>query len=100
MAVTRGDDTKDDSRHAIHLQQKLLRANLLLPVGLESGEYAIRLQDSAGTILIDKPAGGHMKDGITSVEVDIDLSGAHRGSFTLMIRPPGLSWRRFPVVVE
>jgi hypothetical protein len=41
-----------------------------------------------------------MKDGITSVEVDIDLSGTHRGSFTLMIRPPGLTWRRFPVVVE
>jgi hypothetical protein len=100
FSPTRGDDTKDDSRHAIHLPQKLLRANLLLPVGLEPGEYAIRLQDSAGTILIDKPAVGHMKDGITSVEVDIDLIDAHRGSFTLMIRPSGLSWRRFPVVIE
>jgi hypothetical protein len=100
FSPTRGDDTKDDSRHAIHLPQKLLRANLLLPVGLEPGEYAIRLQDSAGTILIDQPASGHMKDGITSVEIDIDLSVAQRGSFTLMIRPPGLSWRRFPVVIE
>jgi hypothetical protein len=100
FSPTRGDDTKDDSRHAIHLQQKLLRANLLLPVGLEPGEYAIRLQDSEGTVVIDKPAVGHMKDGITSVEVDIDLIDARRGNFTLMIRPPGLSWRRFPVVIE
>jgi hypothetical protein len=100
FSPTRGDDTKDDSRHAIHLPQKSLRANLLLPVGLEPGEYAIRLQDSVGAVLIDKPIVGHMKDGITSVEVDIDLIDAHRGNFTLMIRPPGLSWRRFPVVVE
>jgi len=100
FSPTRGDDTNDDSRHAIHLPQKLLRANLLLPVGLEPGEYAIRLQNSAGTILIDKSAVGHMKDGITSVEVDIDLIDAGRGNFTLMIRPPGLSWRRFPVVIE
>jgi hypothetical protein len=67
---------------------------------LEPGEYAIRLQDDAGAVLIDKPAVGHMKDGITSVEVDLDLIDARRGNFTLMIRAPGLSWRRFPVVIE
>jgi hypothetical protein len=97
---TWGDDTKDDSRHAVHLPKKFFRANLLLPVGLEPGQYAIRLRDSAGTVLLDKPAVGHMTDGITSVEVDIDLIDARRGNFSLMIRPPGLSWRRFPVVVE
>jgi hypothetical protein len=100
FSPTRGDDTKDYSRHTIHLPRKLLRANLLLPIGLEPGKYAIRLQDSAGTLLIDKPAVGHMKDGVTSVDVEIDLVDVPRGSFTLMICPPGLTWRRFPVVVE
>jgi hypothetical protein len=67
---------------------------------MEPGEYSVLLQDSAGTAVADKRAVGQINDGTTSVEVDIDLAGASRGSFTLMIRPPGLSWRRFPVVVE
>jgi hypothetical protein len=100
FSPTRGDDAKDDSGNMVHLPQKLLRVNFLLPLGMEPGEYAVRLQDSAGTVIADKRAVGRINDGTTSVEVDIDLAGTSRGSLTLMIRPPGLSWRRFPVVVE
>jgi len=99
FSPTRGD-ANDDSGNKVHLPQKLLRVKFLLPPGMEPGEYSIRLQDAAGAAFTDKHALGHMRDGITSVEVDIDLAGTHRGSFILMIRPPGLSWRRFPVVVE
>jgi hypothetical protein len=100
FSPTRGDDAKGDSGNTVHLPQKSLRVNFLLPLGMEPGEYAVRLKDSTGTVVAEKLAVGQMNDGITSVEVDIDLAGASRGSFTLMIRPPGLSWRRFPVVVE
>jgi hypothetical protein len=100
FSPTRGDDAKDDSGNMVHLPPKGLRINFLLPLGMEPGEYVVRLQDSAGTVIADKRAVGRINDGTTSVEVEIDLSGASRGSFTLMIRPPGLSWRRFPVVVE
>lgn len=99
FSPSRGD-AKDDSEKKVHLPQKLLRVKLLLPLGMEPGEYEIRLQDSTGTVFVDKRAPGSLKDGITSVEMDIDLAGTTRGSFTLMIRPPGSNWRRFPVVVE
>ncbi len=100
FSPTRGDDAKGSSGNTVHLPQESLRVNFLLPLGMEPGEYAVRLKDSTGTIVADKRTVGQINDGITSVEVDIDLAGASRGSFTLMIRPPGLSWRRFPVVVE
>ena len=58
------------------------------------------LAQRTGTVFADKRAPSHMKDGVTSVQVDIDLAGTHGGKFTLMMRPPGLSWRSFPVVVE
>jgi hypothetical protein len=99
FSPTRGD-AKDDSSKKIHLPSKSLRVNFLLPLGMESGEYSLRLQDSTGTVFADKRAPSHMKDGVTSVQVDIDLAGTHGGNFTLMMRPPGLSWRSFPVVVE
>jgi hypothetical protein len=99
FSPTRGN-AKDDSGNKVHLPHKLLRVNFLLPLGMEPGEYTLRLQDSRGTVFVDKRAIGRMNDGTTSVEVDIDLSGASPGGFTLMIQPPGLSWRRFPVVIE
>jgi hypothetical protein len=99
FSPSRGD-AKDNSEKKVHLPPKLLRIEFLLPLGMEAGEYEIRLQDSTGTVFIDKRAPGRLKDGITSVETDIDLSSTTRGSFALMIRPPGLDWRKFPVVVE
>jgi hypothetical protein len=67
---------------------------------MEAGEYGLRLEDSTGTVFTDKRVVGQSSDGITSLEVDFDLGAASRRKFALMIRPPGLSWRKFPVVVE
>ncbi len=99
FSTTRGAEAKE-SPNKIHLPSRLLRVNFLLPVGMEPGEYAIRLKDSAGIVLKEAHLVGRLNNGITSVEVDIDLSAASRGSFSLMIRPPALRWRTFPVLVE
>jgi hypothetical protein len=99
FSPTRGQEAKD-SANRIHLPPKLLRVSFLLPVGMEPGEYALRLKDSAGTVLKDTHAPGRLNAGITSVEVDLDLTGASGGSFSLMIQPPGQSWQAFPVLVE
>lgn len=96
---TRGD-AKDNFARKVRLPRKLLKVTFSLPFGMEAGEYEIRLQDSTGTVFFEKRVLGRMNDGITSVEMDIDLTGATPESFTLMIRPPGFDWRRFPVVVE
>jgi len=96
---TRGEDARDPG-NAIHLPPKLVRVRFLLPVGMETGEYALRMEDSTGAVFTDTRAVGRSSGGITSLEVDYDLGAASRRRFTLMIRPPGLSWRKFPVVVE
>jgi hypothetical protein len=98
FSPTRGDEA-EDSRNKIHLPQKLLRVRFILPLGMEPGEYEIRLQDDAGTVFINKRALGHMTNGTTSMEMNMDLAGAHRGNFTLMVHPPGEGWRKFPVVI-
>ena len=100
FSPTRGDEAPDASGNKVRLPKKLIQATFILPVGMESGEYAIRLQDSSGMVLAERRAQGRLNAGTTSVEVEMDLSGAAPGTFTLMIQPPGLSWRKFPVVVE
>ena len=99
FSPTRGEEAKD-SPNKIHLPPKLLRVSFLLPVGMEPGEYGLRLKDSAGIVLKEAHLQGRLNNGVTSLEVDLDFSAAPRGSFSLMIRPPGLSWRTFPILVE
>ena len=98
FSPTRGEESKG-SLNKVHFPPKLLRVTFLLPVGMEPGEYSLRLRDSAGIVLKDTRLLGQLKNGVTSVEADLDFS-ASRGSFSLMIRPPGLSWRTYPVLVE
>ena len=100
FSPTRGSEAKDNSGNTVRLPRTFLRVNLHLPLGMEPGEYAVRLLDSAGQVVADKHAVGRIEDGKTSVEIDIDLASVTRGNFTLTIRPPGLSWREFPAVVE
>jgi hypothetical protein len=99
FSPTRGG-AGNDSERKVHLPQKVLKVELILPIGMEPGQYEIRLQSSGGTVLIDKRAQGRMNRGVTAVELDIDLANAPRGNSTLMILPPGLDWWRFPAVIE
>jgi len=99
FSPTRGDEAKN-SANKIHLPPKSLRVTFLLPVGMEPGDYAVRLADATGTILKKVRTAARLNNGLTSLEVDLDLTAASRGSLTLMIQPPGLSWRTFSIRVE
>jgi hypothetical protein len=99
FSPARGDE-KEAPRKAIHLPQRNLRITFQIPLGMEAGEYLFQLKDSSGAIYSDKHAPDHVADGVTSVDVDLDLTSALRGKATLMLRPPGLSWRSYPSIIE
>lgn len=96
FSPTRGTET--DAAQMIHLAPRLLRMTIRLPIGLEPGEYAMQIKDAAGVVYSDTHLTGRVVEGSTSLNVDLDLSGVSVGNGALMIRPPGLSWRTFPVV--
>jgi hypothetical protein len=99
FSPTRGHE-KSDSKKVIHLPQRFLRVTFQLPFGMEPGAYDVRLKDSAGNVYADKRAAGRISGGSTALDVDLDLTAASPRSLTLMIRPPGLSWRTYPVVLN
>jgi hypothetical protein len=99
FSATRGDE-KESPRQAIHLPRRNLRITFKMPLGLEPGEYSIQLKDPGGAIYFHARAPGDLSDGTTLVDFDVDLTRAPGGSATLVIRPPGLSWRSFPTVLE
>ena len=99
FSPTRGSE-HEAPRKAIHLPRRNLRVTFEMPLGLEVGEYGFQLRDASGSLHSDSRAPGRASHGTISVDVDLDLAGASRGQATLMVRPPGLSWRSFPAIIE
>lgn len=96
---TRGE-ANVDAQKKVRLPKRMLRLNFVLPLGMEPGTYEVLLEDVSGHSFFHKRARGTLNGGTTIVQVDIDLTAVAPGGFTLMIRPPGLDWRRFPGEVD
>ena len=98
-ARTRGGETTDEGGR-VPLPAAISRVTLKCPIGWESGAYLVRVRDSQGLNRADIQAQGLSTLGRTVVTLDLDLRGLQPGSATLRIRPPGLSWRSFPVRIH
>jgi hypothetical protein len=99
FSPTRGEDNEALPK-PIRLPQRNLRITFQMPLGMEAGEYLFQLKFSDRAVYTRARAPGRIIDGTTSVDVDLDLTGAPRGKATLLIRPPGLSWRSYPSIIE
>jgi hypothetical protein len=101
FSPVRGDSSQSAPK-SIHLQAKLLRVRFLLPIGMETGQYTVRLLDDQGSAVVSTSvSAGRGDGGVASFSLDLDLSKtAPNSRLTMMIRAPGLSWRRYPAVVE
>jgi hypothetical protein len=95
----RGDE-KEAAPKTVRLPQRNLQITFQMPLGMEVGEYLFELKDASGNVYAHTRAPGHLTDGTTMVNVDLDLTGVPRGTAVLMIRPPSLGWRNFPSIIE
>lgn len=100
FSVTRGDNPESTPKR-IHLPAKSLKVTFQLPVGMEPGKYAVQLLDSDGLALVDREVLANLASGMTTFALDMDLGSSASGSqWTLMIRESGMSWRKYPVIVD
>ncbi len=97
LSTTRGHGERP--QNGVHLPPKILTVRFLLPMGMEAGVYHVRLQDSTGLAFIDTCCHGAIQQGIVSLDLGLDLRAVRPGRYVLMIRPPGLGWRTFPITV-
>lgn len=84
----------------VTLPASRLRARFLMPIGSEPGTYEIRISRPNGDDLINTTVAARIDDGVTSFEVELPLETFGGVQLTLMVRPPGLNWQRFPLYVE
>lgn len=96
----RGDEA-NSAPAKIHLPAKSLRIRFLLPVGMEPAQYMVRVLDSTGKAVVEKSATARLADGVASFAIDLNFDGAMSGTeWSLLIRGPGLSWRKYPIMVD
>ncbi|MEQ1473751.1 MAG: hypothetical protein ABLQ96_08015, partial [Candidatus Acidiferrum sp.] len=94
-------DSPENTPEKIHLPPKALRITFLLPIGMEPGRYTVRLSDARGGSVLDKPVTARIAGGAASFVIDLDLTESiMKTEMNLMIKPSGLSWRRYPIMVD
>lgn len=94
-------DSPENTPEKIHLPPKALRITFLLPIGMEPGRYTIRLSDAQGVSLLEQAVTARIAGGAASFVIDVDLNKTIvKTEMKLMIKPPGLSWRKYPLVVD
>jgi len=94
-------DSPENAPQKIQLPPKALRISFLLPIGMEPGRYTVRLSAAQGVSVLERPVTARIAGGAASFVIDVDLTKAVvKTEMTLMIKPPGLSWRKYPIVVD
>jgi hypothetical protein len=89
-----------ESRVIPHLPRTLLNLRILLPLGMEDGQYSIEFRQTGG-----QPAaqmtGAATWDGKTeTLMASIDLRAIQPGPYILAVRKGTDSWRRYSIFVD
>ena len=86
-------------RRALEISRKTKHLVLDLPIGSKEGPYEVGLLTETGDQILRATGVAQLHDHITDLRVDVDLSGAQAGPYSLGLRQPGLEWTRYPVRV-
>jgi hypothetical protein len=90
---TPGEQPLEVSRAVKHL-------NVHLPLGSAEGPYEMRMVTTAGSPIFTTNGVASLKDGVTSIQVVVDLSSASSGRYVLQVRSPNSEWNSYPLLLR
>jgi len=101
-SYSRGEDVPHKNgteKDSLKLPREQLRLKVYLPLGSEAGKYDVQIRKRSDPIL--KISGkAQVRDGVTTLEFQADLSSLVPGDYFLAVRPPESTvWRIYSVVV-
>src|SRR5579875_1595204 len=74
--------------------------SLYLPTGSRTGTYDIGVFEEPGTPLVSATGMATAEGTLTVLKAKLDLSKLNPGHYLLAIRPPGVDWSYYPLVVR
>ena len=98
-SVARGQNQSETGQTPLELSRSTKHLVLDLPLGSKEGPYDVALLVDTGDQLFRATGAAQLRDHVTTLRVDVDLTGIRPGAYSLGIRQPGLDWTRYPIRV-
>ena len=98
-SVARGQSQSETGQAVLEIPRTAKHLVLDLPIGSKEGPYDVALLTETGDQILRATGMAQLHDHITDLKVDIDLSGARAGRYSLGLRQAGLEWTRYPIRV-
>ena len=97
-SVARGVEPNPEAK-PLEISHKISRLDIYLPVGSSEGQYDIRIATPSGESLVTASAIAKLKNGVTALQVEMNLSSVSPGTYVLQIRKPSLEWSSYPLAL-
>lgn len=99
--VLRGvPETGGQAQQPLMLLRGIDNVSLYLPTGSRTGTYDIGVFEQPGTPLVSATGAATSEGGLTVLKAKLDVSKLKSGHYLLAIRPPGVEWSYYPLVVR
>ena len=98
-SVTRGVEPNPRVK-PLEIRHKVSRLEIYLPVGSSEGQYDVRIATPSGESLVTASGIAKLKNGVTALQVEMNLSSVSPGRQILQIRRSGLEWNAYPLVLH
>ncbi len=84
----------------LEMARNVSHLEIYLPFGSDEGLYDIRLTTTQSESVLVATGRAKLKQGLTSMGVDVRTSTIRQGRYILQIRKHGWEWSSFPLVVR
>ena len=84
----------------LEMARNMSHLEIYLPFGSNEGLYDVRLTTTQGESVLVAKGRAKLKQGLTSMGVDVPPSTIRQGRYILQIRKRGLEWSSFPLLVR
>lgn len=100
-SIARGTEPPPTEK-PLEVPHNAARLNIYLPLGSSDGPYDFRIETAMGEPVISGGGVARVRDGITSLTVDADLSSAatRAGLYILQIRKPASQWNSYSLRIK
>lgn len=98
-SVARGQNPSDTGQAPLEIPRTAKHLVLDLPIGSKEGPYDVGLITDTGDELLRATGTAELRDHITRLRVDVDLSSIRPGTYSLGVRQRSLEWTRYPIRV-
>jgi hypothetical protein len=84
----------------LEVNREVKHLTVYLPLGSAEGSYDIRIATTAGDGVFATSGVASLKDGVTSIQVTVDLSSAPSGQYLFRVRRPNSEWNSYPLILR